>query len=211
MARGKYVVCTGKPIGSLEDALSDIEALKEEIEEWRDNLESNSMDHLPKYEEVSEAADNLDSAWGEIEDAKRELEEALEGKPACDHRPERFKKKANQQGRFRSLARRCPRCRWDGTGNEPEAKEAVEPLFDDDELQDVSWSEFRKYGKRALNLSRNDRMGNAVACAMACVEALYEIVEVGDGDDDKQELREALDNLKGGIEAAGMTDFPGMY
>lgn len=48
------------------DAVSDLdtsefESLKEEIENWRDNMSSANMEHLPKYEEVEEAADSLDN------------------------------------------------------------------------------------------------------------------------------------------------------
>lgn len=43
-------------------ALDDIGSLRDEMEEWRDNLDNANMSHMPKYEEVSEAVDALDSA-----------------------------------------------------------------------------------------------------------------------------------------------------
>lgn len=39
---------------------SEFEALKEEMESWRDNMSGASMEHLPKFEEVSQACDELD-------------------------------------------------------------------------------------------------------------------------------------------------------
>jgi hypothetical protein len=55
-----------------------VEDLASEMGDWRDNLESNSMEHLPKYEEVSEAADTLENAGQEIESSVDELRAALE-------------------------------------------------------------------------------------------------------------------------------------
>lgn len=40
---------------------SDIESLRDEITEWRDNMDSNGLENTPKYEEVSECADGLDT------------------------------------------------------------------------------------------------------------------------------------------------------
>lgn len=56
-----------------------VEDLASEMGDWRDSLESNSMEHLPKYEEVSEAADTLENAGQEIETTVDELSTALEG------------------------------------------------------------------------------------------------------------------------------------
>jgi hypothetical protein len=53
--------------GAWEDGKSEVESLKEEIGEWKDNLEGNNMEHLPKYEEVSECADTMESALDTLE------------------------------------------------------------------------------------------------------------------------------------------------
>ncbi len=58
---------TGTILGAFEGGQSDVEGLKEEINEWKDSLEGNGMEHLPKYEEVSECADALDSANDTLE------------------------------------------------------------------------------------------------------------------------------------------------
>jgi hypothetical protein len=47
--------------GALADGISDVENLKEEMEEWANSLESNNMEHLPKYDEVTEAKDALEN------------------------------------------------------------------------------------------------------------------------------------------------------
>ena len=49
------------------DAYCAVEELRDEITEWQENLECNDMDHLPKYEEVSEAAAQLDQAVDELD------------------------------------------------------------------------------------------------------------------------------------------------
>lgn len=53
--------------GGLEGGRSDISDLKDEMTEWKDSLESNNMEHLPKYEEVQEAADLLDTVVDTLE------------------------------------------------------------------------------------------------------------------------------------------------
>lgn len=58
--------------------VSDIESLKDEMSEWRDNMESNGMENVPKFEEVSECADALENIHSEIENACESLEEALD-------------------------------------------------------------------------------------------------------------------------------------
>ena len=65
-------------IGSAFDAgRQDVTDLKEEIEAWKDGLEGNNMEHLPKYEEVSECYDALDSAIGGLEGI--EVPDCMEG------------------------------------------------------------------------------------------------------------------------------------
>lgn len=57
----------------LLNTYTDIEELKDEMVEWRDNMDGANMSHLPKYDEVSEAADTLENA--ELERAVSDLEE----------------------------------------------------------------------------------------------------------------------------------------
>ena len=49
------------------DAYCAVEELRDEITEWQENLECNGMEHLPKYEDVSETALLLDQAVGELD------------------------------------------------------------------------------------------------------------------------------------------------
>lgn len=46
--------------GALSDGMGEAEGLRDEIGEWKDNLESNGMEALPKYEELTECFDTLD-------------------------------------------------------------------------------------------------------------------------------------------------------
>jgi exonuclease VII small subunit len=57
---------------------SDAQELKSEMEEWRDNMDGANMTHLPKYEEVSEAADECENVVDELEQGLSNLIEALE-------------------------------------------------------------------------------------------------------------------------------------
>lgn len=57
----------GTAQGCFEDGKSDVEGLKEEMDEWANSLESNNMEHLPKYEEVTECRDALEAALDRME------------------------------------------------------------------------------------------------------------------------------------------------
>jgi len=79
MGRRNYKLLTSTV--SLTDALStyqDVENLRDEMVEWRDNLDGAGMDHMPKYEEVSECCDVLD-CYDELQSDCEELEQMLEG------------------------------------------------------------------------------------------------------------------------------------
>jgi hypothetical protein len=63
--RAKLV--TGTIDGAFEEGKSEVEGLKEEITEWKDNMESNSMENLPKFDEVSECADAIESGMDTLD------------------------------------------------------------------------------------------------------------------------------------------------
>jgi len=84
MGRRNYKII--KHEGTLRDCISDageVEDLREEIEEWKSSLEDNSMEHLPKFEELEECAGELE-AQDEIETQAEELATALEETPWAD-------------------------------------------------------------------------------------------------------------------------------
>lgn len=58
---------TSSILGAIESGASVIEELHGEMEEWASSLESNSMEHLPKYEEVDEARNALDGPKDELQ------------------------------------------------------------------------------------------------------------------------------------------------
>lgn len=66
---------TDSALGVLEMVASVVESLHEEMTDWQGNLEGNSMEHLPKYEQVSECVDALDNA--EVRNPVDELETLL--------------------------------------------------------------------------------------------------------------------------------------
>lgn len=65
--RFKSVTHTGTVGGALEGAASDVRELHDEMEEWASNMEGNNMEHLPKYDEVSEAKDALEQIADTLE------------------------------------------------------------------------------------------------------------------------------------------------
>ena len=66
--RGSSKLLTRSTLEALVcDAYCAVEELRDEITEWQEKLECNSMEHLPKYEEVSEAAAQLDQAVDELD------------------------------------------------------------------------------------------------------------------------------------------------
>lgn len=66
---------------AFEDGKSEVESLKEEIEEWKSNLECNNMEHLPKYEELEECHGYLEGACDDFEGI--DFPECLSDVPVC--------------------------------------------------------------------------------------------------------------------------------
>src|SRR6266700_196746 len=79
MGKLKTVTETKTIEALLTEARDEIESLKTEMEQWRDNLDDNEgLRNTQKYEQVDEAAETLDRAYEEIESAVRQLlEEGL--------------------------------------------------------------------------------------------------------------------------------------
>jgi len=76
--RYKTVIVKMTIAEALSSGHSELEELKNEMEEWRDNLSGNNMEHLPKYDEVSEVVDTLENAVDnlDVDDIVSQLEEA---------------------------------------------------------------------------------------------------------------------------------------
>lgn len=68
--RYKTSLYTGTAEGAYEGGKSDIEGLRDEISEWKENMESNSMEGLPKYDEVSECYDALETIYDRLEEVE---------------------------------------------------------------------------------------------------------------------------------------------
>ena len=64
----------GKALGQMEEGLSEIETLADEMESWRDNMSGTNLENTEKYQSVDECAETLRSAFDDIECAKSELE-----------------------------------------------------------------------------------------------------------------------------------------
>jgi Sec-independent protein translocase protein TatA len=66
--------------GAIDECRSEVESLRDEMEEWGSNMEGNNMEHLPKYEQVTEARDNLSNGLDALEGL--EVPEFLESESA---------------------------------------------------------------------------------------------------------------------------------
>lgn len=62
----KNVPYTGSVLEAIEGAVSEIETLKDEMEQWRDGMEEK-LSHTDKYQEVSDACDVLEEAYDKLQ------------------------------------------------------------------------------------------------------------------------------------------------
>lgn len=78
MAKRKMITREGTIDGIVSDALSTIQGLRDEMNDWQSNMEAANMEHLPKYEQVSECHDALDSFCDSEPDMPSEVPAGLE-------------------------------------------------------------------------------------------------------------------------------------
>lgn len=65
-----------KVMRSIEDAMYELECIKEEEEEYRDNIPEN-LQGSERYERADEACDNLCSACDSLEEAISYIDDAI--------------------------------------------------------------------------------------------------------------------------------------
>lgn len=58
---------TSTLMGAFEMGTGDVNGLREEIEEWKSNLEDNNMEHLDKFSELEECLGYLETADDELQ------------------------------------------------------------------------------------------------------------------------------------------------
>ena len=63
--------------GKIRDLLSDLEMLRDEEEEYKDNIPEN-LQGTERYERAEECVDNLTEAIDSIESALEEIDECIE-------------------------------------------------------------------------------------------------------------------------------------
>ena len=61
---------------NIESAIEAVRELQEEIQDWQGNLEANSMEHLPKYDEVTECVDQLETFVDTLDAAREAMVDA---------------------------------------------------------------------------------------------------------------------------------------
>jgi sugar phosphate isomerase/epimerase len=63
--------------GVVNEAYSEFSNLRDEMQDWADNMESANMEHLPKYDAVSEARDALENFSDNEPDMPKVVPEGL--------------------------------------------------------------------------------------------------------------------------------------
>lgn len=61
-------------VSKIQDGLSEIESLYDEIQEWHDGMEGTNLESTDKFTALEECAETLDQGKDEIENAISELE-----------------------------------------------------------------------------------------------------------------------------------------
>ena len=77
MAGKKYksrAIRLGEALNLIEQGLSGIDELADEMESWRDNISGTNLESTQKYQDVEECADILRQAADDIESAKGDLD-----------------------------------------------------------------------------------------------------------------------------------------
>jgi len=116
--------------GAVSDGLSEVQELKQEMEDWASNMESSNMEHLPKYEEVNEC--------------KETLEEHADSEPTIpDAFPEGLEDKVDWQEPMAKRAGHISRAlRLDqALAGVSAAKDHVQGFLDEHDDDDACWTE----------------------------------------------------------------------
>lgn len=67
MAKTKFKEVKGTIGDEFEGGTSDVEGLKEEMENWRDGLQGTNLENSDKFQQIEDAIDLLDRGIGELE------------------------------------------------------------------------------------------------------------------------------------------------
>lgn len=103
--KGKTITDSISVTDAMQEGVSELQDLANEMSEWRDNLEEK-LSHTEKFERVSECADVLESASSAAESTAQELDAVLT-RAACSVIP--------REGCPKHVAKTpCARCGWDG-------------------------------------------------------------------------------------------------
>ncbi len=61
-------------LSQIDEGMSEIEALTDEMEQWRDNMQGTNLESTERYSRVEEAAETLRQCYDDLENAKSELD-----------------------------------------------------------------------------------------------------------------------------------------
>ncbi len=155
MAQGKYVGVTSTVTSLISDAGSIVEELKDEMSEWRDNLEEK-FSATEKYERVNEAADALENSdvTGKAEELIEALEEATKGKP--------YKPGCAPH----VVGTACAVCKWDGKAQKRSGNKQTAKLYDPPVDKRGNYEQAFSGKKTYLH----ERYYGAVGCQVWCLD-----------------------------------------
>lgn len=66
-----------KLFDAMSEGTGEVDTLLEEMQEWQSNMEGNSMEALPKYDEVCECVTNLEGVQSTLQDAEEPKDDKL--------------------------------------------------------------------------------------------------------------------------------------
>ena len=65
----------GEALSKIDDAISELEALHGEMQDWADNMSGTNLENTEKYQRVEEAASQLEDGISGLQDGRDSLDE----------------------------------------------------------------------------------------------------------------------------------------
>lgn len=194
MTKVKYTSVTTTIEGAIADAYSELQELRDEMNEWRDSLEER-FSHTDKYSQVSDAADALD----QIADDAPEVDGPLGDIPVT-------------ASHGRKASTKSPYPRWLRRDNATSLMDgAISALEDHIATLDEKITELET-AIEELEKPTAERVATALAdyeLNEISVDSLTELKDQLETEKaEAEELRDQLDSHKSEAEAV---EFPGMY
>lgn len=174
---------------AVSGAFEELQSLRDEMSEWRDNMSSGNMEHMEKYSEVESAADTLDSNADSEPDV-----------PECATEL-RFKvqlQENRRKGRGDSRSVRCSNAAALLSGAAGACEERMSEIDDEIEALEKKRNSVVETEDTSAELSPEDEME----------QAGNDIETLESQKSELESLKDELENIASEMDGV---DFPGMY